>query len=376
MNILIDKNITFAEEAFSNLGKVKLINGREISIKDLENIDVLIVGSTTKVNKELLKDSDIKFVGTATAGTDHIDTDYLNEKGIKFASAAGCNSWAVVEYVYAAIFYFYEKYSLILQNKSIGIIGCGSIGSKIAEVAKVFNIELLINDPPLQRKTGDEKYKSLEEVLSADIITFHVPLNESGQDKTVHLLNEENINLIKPHALLINTSRGPVIEKEALSKRLSQKRNIFTVIDVWENEPNIDTELLNIIELATPHIAGYSFEGKVNGTKMIYNSLCEFLNTTPAWQPKLPEIENNKVDIRRAWSPEQNLHQIINNIYPIWKDGVQMRKLLEVKKEEIANTFDELRKNYKLRREFTNYCVEETMVLQKEAAEVLRLNLI
>ncbi|MFA3784025.1 4-phosphoerythronate dehydrogenase [Melioribacteraceae bacterium 4301-Me] len=373
MKIVIDENIAFGKKAFSQFGDVVLVNGRKITNDILKDADILIVRSVTKVDKDLLKGTKVRFVGTATIGTDHIDKDYLSQKEIAFTDAAGCNSYAVTEYVFTAIWRVYSQNNITLKNKSIGIIGVGNIGSKVKKISEVLGLKTILNDPPLQRKTGDKKYTDLQSALSADVITLHVPLNESGVDKTFHLLNEKNISLIKKGSMLINTSRGAVVDNIALLKRLKKQNDIFTVFDVWENEPAINYELLNLVTIATPHIAGYSYEGKVNGTVMIYEKLCEFLNEKPKWEPPYSPIYNNVIDLDKQNLSQQiddsqlfsALKVIFEHAYNIENDSSKLKASLNLPLEERAKYFDLLRKEYPLRRELNNYFVKCNQIPEK-----------
>lgn len=309
----------------------------------------------TKVNKNLLEGSSIKFVGTATSGTDHIDLEYLRKKEIAFASAPGCNSQAVAEYIFSAIIHIAYKNKIKLSGKSIGIIGVGNIGSKINKIARKFGIKTIKNDPPLKRKSGNDTFKSLKDALSADIITFHVPLNMGGIDNTYHLLNKKNLNLLKPGTILLNASRGPVIDNIALKNHLLEKDNLYTVLDVWENEPAIDLELLNLVNIGTPHIAGYSFEGKVKGTVMIYKSLCDFLDVPPFWTPTIPAVENRFTESQLNFETLEDIYNLIHYIYPIDEDSSQLKKSVKMPRLKAAEYFDLLRKNYKMRRESNSF---------------------
>ena len=357
MKIIVDENIAFGKEAFEQFGEVVLISGRDISNAHLKDSDALIVRSITNVNQELLNGTKIKFVGTATIGTDHIDVDYLEKSNIAFASAAGCNSHAVTEYVFSAITHLVNKHKIKLEDLSIGVIGYGNIGTKVCAVAEALGLRVLKNDPPVERKTGRKDFYKLEEALSCDIVTLHVPLNNGGADNTYHMLNDKNISLINERTILINSSRGPVIDNKVLKEKLLIKKDILTVLDVWEKEPDYDAELMNLVELATPHIAGYSFEGKVNGTVMVYKALCEFLNVLPTWKPELPVVSNNQIDIDGNETTEKMLSNIFNKSYKISDDDKLLREgsLLPVK--EKSNHFDSLRKNYRFRRELNNYTV-------------------
>lgn len=353
MRITIDENIVFAREAFSEFGVIQLLNGRAIKKQYLLDTEILIVRSITKVDEKLLTGTKVKYVGTATIGTDHIDLEYLKANGIHFQSTAGCNSMSVAEYVFSAIVRLCREKNISLTDKSIGIIGVGNVGSKVKKISEAVGLRVIQNDPPLARINKNEKYYSLDEALSSDIVTFHVPLNLSGEDKTFHLLNNENISTIKPASILINTSRGAIIDNQALKKKLELKKDIYTVFDVWENEPEIDFGLYNLVDIATPHIAGYSLEGKVNGTKIIYKALCDYIGTEEHWTPTVSK-ENRIIKLGSKNNLLDNLYSAFAQVYPCWIDDFNFRKNI-AGENDLRRQFDLFRKNYWKRHEFSNY---------------------
>jgi len=356
MHIIVDENIVLAEEAFSSFGNARLVNGRSLTNDAIRDAEILIVRSITKVNEELLKKSNVKFVGTATIGTDHIDLEYLKSRDIRFADAKGCNADSVAEYVFAALLKVASEKNISLNGKSIGVIGVGNIGSRIVRLAESLGLIVLKNDPPLERKGIGRNYVGIDDALQADIITFHVPMSYEGIDKTFHLLNENNLKKIKRGTVIINTSRGAVIDNIALlSESVIKEFNL--ILDVWENEPSINSDLLAKTKIATPHIAGYSFEGKVNGTKMIYNSLCKFLNVNSTWKPKLPQIERKDLQLSDGKSSEEKLFKLFSSIYDIENDDARLREISKHKLIEQGGYFDLLRKSYPVRREFSNFTV-------------------
>ena len=360
MKLVVDENISFAEEAFGGFGEIILLNGRKIDNKILTGADALIVRSITNVNEELLKNTNVKFVGTATIGTDHIDLNYLKENGISFSSAAGCNSYAVTEYVFTTISNIITQKNIQKVSPTLGIVGFGNIGTKVARYAKTMGLKVFISDPPLERAGNPQKFHPLEKVLQSDIITFHVPLNMDGVDRTYHLLDEEKLKIVNPGTILINSSRGPVIENKVLLKRLIKENDLFVTLDVWENEPDFIPELLENIVYGTPHIAGYSLEGKVNGTKMVYDALCKFLGKEPVWIPSLPEVENNIIEIDETLDQFEILYSIFEKVYSIKEDDILLRNSLNMATELKKEYFDKLRKNYKYRRELNNYRLQIT----------------
>lgn len=332
-----------------------LYSGRDITNKILKDSDVLLVRSVTEVNESLLEGTNIKFVGTATIGTDHIELEYLANKGIRFTDAKGCNSDAVAEYVFTALLNISDEQNFSLRGKSIGVVGVGNIGSRIVRLAGVLGMKVLQNDPPLKRKTGEKRFLDLKELMNVDIITFHVPLNMQGEDRTFHLFDYDKINSLKDGAIIINASRGPVIENSSLDE-LILKKKFTAVLDVWENEPIINMNLLQKIRFGTPHIAGYSYEGKINGTVILYNALCDFLNKKPNWTPVISPAENSLIRIYGNSPSEKELFKAVNHVYDIRSDDKNIRGILNA--DNPGKYFDNLRKTYNLRREFPNYKIE------------------
>jgi erythronate-4-phosphate dehydrogenase len=378
MKLVVDENIPQGKEAFGKFGEIILSGGRNITNEMLRDADVLIVRSITQVNESLLKNTNINFVGTATIGTDHVDKIYLEKSGIQFSDAAGCNAYSVAEYVLCAINQYLLANNKSYEELSIGIIGHGNVGSKVARFAETLGMKVIINDPPLERLTSDKKFRSLDEALAADVVTFHVPLNKTGIDKTVHLLNEENINKIKSGALLINSSRGPVVKNTALLNRLKEKNDLFTVLDVWEGEPKLNNELLNRVNIGTPHIAGYSYEGKINGTTIIHNKLSEFLNIGTDWKPQYPQITQSEFEFDESNKFEIEFDKLTKKIYDINSDSDKLKSSLSLETEQQPKYFDELRKKYHIRREFNNYSIRLSSANKKlkELLENLRFKVL
>lgn len=361
--ILADENIPHAEAAFSNFGTVQLIPGREITNEILRPFDILIVRSVTKVNEQLLQGSNVKFVGTTTIGLDHIDTGYLNKAHIQYANAPGCNADSVAEYIFAGLYKIASEKQWPLQKISLGIIGYGNIGSRVARIARAIGMKLFINDPPLQRKTGNSFFCTYDEAIRADILTYHVPLNKGGIDNTFHMLSSSQLNSFNSNKIIMNASRGSVVSNDDLKNFLLNNGN-EVILDVWESEPVIDEELLRLIRIGTPHIAGYSYEGKVNGTVMIFDSLNRFLKGNKVWRPIMPEIKAALIDYPDSGTPEQSINTLLSGIYNITQDDEKLRHISEQK--EAGSYFDSLRKNYPVRREFTNYTLRISSKLKKD----------
>jgi len=242
LKIIVDENIVFGEEAFSKFGEVRLLPGRNLNNQILKDAEILIVRSITKVDEELLMNTRIKFVGTATTGNDHVDQKYLSEKSIFFADAKGCNADSVTEYVFTTLMKIASEKNITLKNKTFSVVGVGNIGSIVVKLAESFGMHVLKNDPPLERAGNETDFVSLDEALQADIISLHVPLTKDGIDKTYHLLNSENLKRLREDSILINTSRGEVVDNKALLETI-RSRKLKVILDVWENEPNINKEL-------------------------------------------------------------------------------------------------------------------------------------
>lgn len=356
MKILADENIPFVAEAFQTLGEVVTRPGRQIAPADLADAEILLVRSVTKVDEKLLAGSPVKFVATATIGTDHIDLDYLKHRQIGFSSAAGSNANSVAEYVVAALLHHASQKKILLTGKILGVVGVGNIGTKVVHYATKLGMQVLQNDPPRARQTGDPRFLPLDELMHADFITVHVPLTRDGIDATWHLFDRPRLQKMKPGSLLINSSRGPVVETAA-AREILQRGHAALVLDVWENEPNIDIDLLNLVELGSPHIAGYSFDGKVNGTHQIYQAACAFLQQPATWNPQdaLPVQITEFVINARGKSDEEILHEAVRQAYSIADDDTRLRPISSLAPAEQGAFFDQLRKNYPKRREFLNF---------------------
>lgn len=356
MKIIADENIIFAQEVFSKYGELHLVPGRAITNSILKDADVLLIRSVTNVNEELLKNTKVKFVGTATIGTDHIDEKYLVQNDIYFTSAQGCNSYAVAEYVITAFALWCSEYNKSYKDIKFGIVGFGNIGTILYKFLFALGVQVIINDPPKSLIDNNHQYSTLDNVLKCDVISFHVPLNKGGVNNTIHLLNKENLDRINNEALIINSSRGPVVDNSAMLNKLKTNKLINCVLDVWENEPDILPELLDYIYLGTPHIAGYTYEGKVNGTKILFEKFCDYFSIDDAFNIK----ENRKPDtlcMEDTSEIEYQLQKLTQKIYDIKSDHNYFIKSLKNNLTEIPQRFDILRKEFKLRNEFSNYLV-------------------
>lgn len=361
MIIVADENMPFAREAFSTLGEVRLVPGRQIAPEVLADCDILAVRSVTRVGEDLLAGSPVRFVGTATIGADHVDTAYLERAGIGFSSAPGCNAVSVAEYVIAALFELAARKNFRLREKGLGIIGVGNVGSRVESRAKALGMKVILNDPPLRDKTGDLKYRDLDEALEADIVTLHVPLEKGTSYPTYHMVDTKYIERLEPGAILINTSRGAVVDSNALAEGLDSGRIGAAVLDVWEGEPDISIDLIGKAGIATPHIAGYSYDGKARGTRMIYEAACRYFGREPEWDPKafLPPPDRERLKLEGKLSlAEELIGKLVAESYDIISDDRALRKIVEIAPTERGACFDRLRREYPVRREWASRIVE------------------
>ncbi|MGR5193124.1 4-phosphoerythronate dehydrogenase [Vibrio rotiferianus] len=351
MKIIVDENMPYAEELFSQLGEVILKPGRTLTADDLVDVDALMIRSVTKVNAELIsKANKLKFVGTATAGMDHVDQALLQEKGIFFTSAPGCNKVGVAEYVFSVMMVLAQQKGFSVFDKTVGIIGAGQVGSYLEKCLKGMGINVLINDPFKQEEGDSRSFTPLAELIeNSDIITLHTPITKDGPHPTHHLIDEKVLNGLRSDQILINAARGPVVDNQALKQRLLKNDGFTAALDVFEFEPEVDMELLPLLAFATPHVAGYGLEGKARGTTMIFNSYCEFLNNELRAHASdlLPTAPVPTMVLNRAWD-EATLHNITQLIYDVRKDDALFRR--EISK---PGSFDLMRKNYWDRREYS-----------------------
>lgn len=371
MKIVADANIPFVKECFSSIGQVTVMGGRDMTPESVADADVLLVRSITQVNEPLLAGSSVRFVGTATIGFDHVDLDYLHAQHIGFTSAPGSNANSAAEYVIAALLDVGRRHKIRLEGKSIGVIGVGNVGGRVAQKCEALGMRVWRNDPPLQRQTGSPIYVPIEALYDCDFITFHTPLTREGDDKTFHLADEVFFEHLKEEAVLLNASRGAVVDSGSLKEAIDDERLGPVVLDVWENEPNIDVELLGQVDLASPHIAGYSYDGKIAGLIMIYQAVCEFFGLDAKHEaadflppPEVPEIDLGVVD----GDDEAALAEAVQRVYSIQRDDKNMRPMAQEPPEVRGAFFDALRKNYPVRREFQN----TTVIVDEPGGAVVR----
>jgi erythronate-4-phosphate dehydrogenase len=354
MKIVSDQQIPYVAQAFSEFAEVTLCNGREITSEKIHDADVLLLRSVTAVNADLLEDSQVKFVATATSGLDHIDLAYLERNNIGFAHAKGSNARSVAEYLLSSLFVIADQHDFKFKDKTVGVIGCGEVGSRVVELLETLGAKTIINDPPLKDKCGDEKYRDLHDLFSADIISLHVPLTSEGPYPTENLLDAQFLSQLNDDVILLNAARGGVINEAALKNHLASHKNMKVVLDVWEDEPDIDLELLTEIDIGTPHIAGYSTDGKIHATEMIFESLCDFFELDCKWNPdfELSAANSLELPLGSELDDQDAIQMAILASYDVRGDSASLRQLTEIIIEQRAQYFDELRKNYPVRREF------------------------
>lgn len=357
MKLIVDENIPLGTEFFSHLGDVQRMPGRKITPADVKEADALIIRSVTRVDAKLLESSRVKFVGTCTIGTDHLDIPWLKQQGITWANAPGCNANSVVEYVYAAL----SSMDVNWTKSRIGIIGCGNVGGLLYRRLRAQGIPLRCYDPNLtQEQTPD--LSSLDEVLSCDIVSMHTPLVTDGPHPSFHLLKRQELMQLKQGAVLINAGRGSVISNQDLLSVMQERTDLRVILDVWEPEPEISIPLLEKVVIGTPHIAGYSFDGKLNGTEMIYQAYCQFLKQQPEKNLKdlVPELSDNILDAGHLTDSWAIVKHLVLQAYNIEADNLRLRDTAQnaIKKNiAIGEGFDALRKHYPKRNEFHNYKV-------------------
>lgn len=363
MYLVVDENIPFAREAFSHLGSVTVLPAHEMTPATLRNTQVLITRSNRQVNADLLTDTDVQFVGTATTGVDHVDQRYLAERRIGFAAALGCNANSVAEYVLTALLTTAHQRGMSLNGKTIGLIGVGRIGSLVANKVRALGMEPVLNDPPLARETGHSHYRPITEALQADVVTLHVPLTGDGPDPTLHLIGEQELSRMAPSAVLINAARGEVVDTNALLQALTRRTIGGAVLDVWEGEPSIRWDLFSQALIGTPHVAGHSYDGKVNGTVMMYQACCRFWGIEPTWTPPTTLPSTTNLAPERPPQPEfhatdkelQTLaHDVTTALYDLAGDHQRMKHVLTLPETMRPRAFQRLRRDYPPRREFAN----------------------
>lgn len=368
MKIVCDDKIPFLRGVLEPYAQVVYLPGAKTTPEVVKDADAVITRTRTICNESLLKGSRVKVIATATIGYDHIDTQWCEDAGIVWRNAPGCNSWSVKQYIASVLVSLARRYGLDLSAMTIGVVGVGNVGSKVAEIASLLGMKVLLNDPPRERAEGSAAFVSLETLMEqADIITLHVPLTKEGEDATWHLFDRERIARLKDSQFLFNSSRGPVVDNAALRDALKEGAIRGAVLDVWENEPDIDRELMNLLEYATPHIAGYSADGKANGTTSSVRTVASVLGLpltdwTASGVPAPRQDLSFTVDATGR-SLQEVLTEAILYTYDVQTDTDDLRNAPE--------TFEKLRGDYPVRREPTAFTLKLVGGTPQEA-EILK----
>jgi erythronate-4-phosphate dehydrogenase len=353
MRIVADENIPLLDAFFSGFGDIRRYPGRTLDRTAVADADILLVRSVTKVTRELLEGTPVRFVGTCTIGTDHLDLDYFNEAGIQWSSAPGCNARGVVDYVLGSLLTLAEIEGADLTQRTYGVVGAGQVGGRLIEVLRGLGWNVLVCDPPRQAEEGGN-YVSLEEIIArCDVISLHTPLTKSGALSTWHLLDRPRLQQLKHGAWLINAARGPIVDNSALREVLLEREDLQAVLDVWEQEPLVDVALAELCVIGTPHIAGYSLDGRQRGTAQIYQALCAHLGQTPtiSLDDLLPGPWLAQMTLDAETDPAWALNTLCRGVYDPRRDDADFRRSLVGDSAEQRLAFDALRKHYPPRRE-------------------------
>jgi erythronate-4-phosphate dehydrogenase len=358
MQIIADENIPHIAEAAETLGTVKALPGRKITRADLGDARCLFVRSVTHVDRDLLEGTPVEFVGSATIGVDHVDTRYLKEAGIAFASAPGSNADSVAEYVVSVLLTLMARRGHRLREQCLGVVGVGNVGSRVAARAEALGMRVILNDPPRERTEESEGWTGLPELLAAaDAVSVHVPLTREGTNPTWRMAGAEWFEAMRTGATFINTSRGDVCDEAALRHALETGNLGAAALDVWQNEPAIDPDLLRRVDLGTPHIAGYAYDGKVRGAGMIVNAARKHFGVDQEWDWRsvLPAADVPALSISTAARKELDvLREAVTAVYDVSADDLQLREMLGMEPPDRPVHFDRLRRDYPRRRESAN----------------------
>lgn len=369
MKFIIDDKIPYIKGALEPFGDVIYLPGPKTTPEIVQNADAIITRTRTICNESLLGNSSVKMIATATIGYDHIDTEYCQQAGIEWTNAPGCNSKSVEQYVLSALLVLAEKKSFELKGKTIGIVGVGQVGSKVARVCELLGMNVLLNDPPRERTEGPEQFVSFQHIIAkADIITFHVPLTMQGEDATFHMADTLFFESLQQCPIVLNTCRGEVVDTFAAETAIERGQVSGMVLDCWEREPQIDRNLLQLVDLATPHIAGYSKDGKANGTTMSVQAISRFFNLgIDDWQPQGVDLpEQTKIHLNGLNRTEEAIiREAVLFTYDIREDDQRLRAQPEL--------FEQLRGDYPVRREYPVFSITHEKVDEKVLEKLSKL---
>ncbi len=374
MKIVIDEKIPFIKGAFEPWAEVVYSPGRAIDARMVADADALIVRTRTKCTSRLLDGSRVKIIATATIGYDHLDTAWLDTAGIKWVNAPGCNSGSVMQYITTSLFFLASRRSMDLRSMTLGVVGVGNVGTKVVRAARAIGMRVLQNDPPRQRREGGIGFHPLEKLLAeSDILTLHVPLTLEGQDRTCHMINSANLPMLRKNCILINSSRGEVVDNTDLREALSSKTLAGAVLDVWEGEPETDRRLVELTDIATPHIAGYSVDGKANATINSVRRVAAGLGIPlHEWIPaSLPLPADPFIDLTKQSDNRSTLEIVagaVRHTYMVEEDDALFR--------QDTGKFEYLRDNYRIRREFESYSAQTDDPLARQILSDLGFRII
>jgi erythronate-4-phosphate dehydrogenase len=366
MKIIADKNIPCLKGIAELFGEVTYLDGAAFAHETIKDADTLIVRTVTRFDENILKGTAVKLICSATIGYDHIDTDYCDSHGIAWTNAPGCNSGSVQQYITSVLITLSRKKGFDLKDKTIGIVGVGNVGKNVARACEALGMKVLLNDPPRQAAEAGNDFVSLQTIMDdADIITFHTPLTKNGEYKTCHLAGADFFSSLKKKPLVINSARGGIIDTNAIKTALNKGEISGAVIDCWENEPDIDLEYLNMADIATSHIAGYSADGKANATRMSLTAIADFyhLNKGPVSLVKEPEPVNSVIDMSKYVNSSNRIYDAILETYNPAGDCSRLTNNPAM--------FKKLRNEYPLRREYFAYNIINAT--DKEADVLSRL---
>lgn len=354
MKIVIDDKIPFIRGVFEPYADVVYLPGRETRAADVKDADAIITRTRTKCDAALLETSSVKVIATATIGFDHIDTAWCKAHGIAWFNAPGCNSWSVKQYVASALVSLAARRNLNLEGMTLGVVGVGNVGSKVAEAAGILGMKVLLCDPPRARKEGGD-FVNLDRIIAdSDIVTLHVPLTKEGEDATFHLIDRERLSRMRENQILINSSRGPVVDNKALKETLAAKRIKAAVLDVWEGEPDLDRDLSQMLDYSTPHVAGYSIEGKANGTDVAVREVSKVLDLPlKEWKTQVLPAPPQSLEFEifcKGKTSQQILTEAIVHTYDIAEDSKVLMSAL--------SDFERIRGDYPIRREPTAFTIQ------------------
>ena len=358
MLIIADENIPLLDAFFASFGEIRRYPGRTLDAETVRDADVLLVRSVTRVDRPMLDGSKVRFVGTCTIGTDHLDIDYFSQAGIAWASAPGCNARGVVDYVLGSVLALAERQGVDPAGRRYGIVGAGQVGSRLVSVLRGLGWSVKVCDPPRQATEGAD-YCTLEEIIAdCDVISLHTPLT----DETRHLIGRQQLSGLQSGSWLINASRGAVVDNQALLQALQAGTDLQVVLDVWEGEPQVNVELAQRCRIATPHIAGYSLDGKLRGTAQIYQAFCAWQQIQPTvdLQQLLPAQLLPELCLDAAAAADWVLPIVCRAVYDPRRDDADFRRTLQGSEQQRSAAFDQLRKAYPLRREIDGLRVHLT----------------